>query len=86
MRHRLVLTATVLTLSLSAGRCIGPTSVGDGCEWVDPPPVLQLCEPGEVVLIDENLIASCDALTQSTGDWILETDQKGREFCNWRPR
>jgi hypothetical protein len=70
-----------LTSALSA--CATSAPVGDGCAWVDPPPPLTLCEPGEAVMVDENLIASCDAFTRTTGDWILGISEQGREVCGW---
>jgi hypothetical protein len=34
-------------------------------------------------MVDENLIASCDAFTRTTGDWILGISEQGREVCGW---
>ncbi len=63
--------------------CANSIPLGNGCKWVDQPPPLGLCEPGEVVVIDENLIASCTALTQSVGDWVLGLSTQGKEVCEW---
>lgn len=72
-----------LGLPLGAGMCT-PAPVGNGCGWVDPPPDLELCAPGEAVTIDQNLIASCTALTRPAGDWVLGLTEQGREVCGWR--
>jgi len=42
-----------------------------------------LCEPGQDPEVDENLIASCTALTQPMGDWLLGITEQGREVCGW---
>ena len=61
-----------------------PDLPGDGCEWVPPPPRLELCEPGEDPQVDENLIGQCTALTRPVGDWILALTTQGREVCRGR--
>ena len=72
-----------LLISVLSG-CVSSTPVGNGCEWVDQPPPLTLCEPGQTVTVDENLISSCDAFTRPTGDWVLGVAEQGREVCGWK--
>lgn len=68
-------------LALLLAACGGARVVGDGCEWVPPPPRPDLCEPGQDPNVDENLIAECTALTKPAGDWWLEIDKLGQENC-----
>jgi hypothetical protein len=63
--------------------CANSTPPGDGCEWVDQPPPLALCAPGQDPSVDENLSADCTALTRGMGDWLLGLAEQGREVCGW---
>ena len=74
----------MVALTFMLAGCQTTTPAGNGCAWVDQPPPLSLCAPGEVVTVDENLIASCTALTQPAGDWILGLTEQGEEVCGWR--
>lgn len=73
-----------ICLSLSAlSACETSTPVGNGCEWVDPVPRLELCKPGQQVTVDEGLVANCTALTRPVGDWLLELAAQGAKHCSW---
>ena len=59
-------------LYLSAlGGCDSLIVVNEARLIVDPPPALDLCEPGQDPNVDENLVAECTALTKPVGDWLL---------------
>lgn len=81
MIARRIASAAALGMLLAAGSCFGPRVVGDGCEWVPPPPRPELCRPGQNPHVDENMIAECTALTEPMGTWLLEIDELGRENC-----
>jgi len=75
--------ASFLCLIALAG-CVNSTPPGNGCEWVNPPPPPQLCEPGQDPTVDADMIGQCTALTKEFGDWVLGTTALGRENCGWR--
>jgi hypothetical protein len=70
-------------LIVALGACAPSIVQGDGCEWVDQPSPLALCEPGQNPNVDEALIADCTALTRSVSDWLLGVAEQGREVCGW---
>jgi hypothetical protein len=72
-----------LSLIALAG-CVTSTPVGNGCEWIAPPPPPVFFAPLEDPKVDGNLISSCTALTKDMGDWLLEIAENGKENCDWK--
>ena len=71
-----------LCLSVTIG-CANSVPVGNG-EWVEQPPPVVFCEPGQEVIVDEHLIANCTAMTKSFGDWFLGLTEQGMEVLGWK--